>query len=146
VLNLFSLFAGGLSRYFQSRSDETRLRWELLAHRRRQLLHQHIPDAYSARDTFGARFDELHLLLVKHDPGSLKKLAADSPFYPELARTLLYQLPQADSEEKVLALVQQEVHLWFGQRLLNADVLPALASSIYQWDKDSGTGREGANR
>ncbi|MBF9220664.1 hypothetical protein [Hymenobacter ruricola] len=79
-MNLFSLLTAGLNRYFRGRADETQLRRELLAHRRRQLLHQNIPDVYAARTAFGARFEELQALLVAHDPAHLQKLAAGSPY------------------------------------------------------------------
>ena len=131
-LNLFSLLTRGINSFLQGRRDETQLQRELLAHRRRQLLHQHIPDVHAARQAFGPRFDEIHQLLVSHDPAGLKELAATSPFYPELARTLLYQLPRAESEEQVYQLVRQEVSLWFGQRAVNEEVLRPLADDIQQ--------------
>jgi hypothetical protein len=137
-LNLFSLLARGISQYFQSRSGDTQLRRELLAHRRRELLHQHIPDVYAAQEKFGVGFDELHQLLISHDPAGQGKLAATSPYYPELARTLLYQLPLADSEEKLLSLVKQEISLWFGQAALPAQGLAMLTQAISQWRSSAG--------
>lgn len=133
TLNPFSLLSGLLNRRFQNRSDETQLRRELLAHRRRELVHQHIPDVYAAQATFGQRFDELLNLLISYDPGHLRKLAAESPYYPEMARTLLYQLAGADTMEKMRELLRQETSLWFGQRVISADELEALAAALWQW-------------
>jgi len=132
-LNLFSLLSGALNRRFQNHSDETQLRRELLAHRRRELLYQHIPDVYAAQAAFGQRFDELLNLLISYDPGQLRKLAAESPYYPEMARTLLYQLAGIDTIEKMRELLRQETSLWFGQRIISAAELDMLTAALWQW-------------
>lgn len=128
--NLFTFLAGLLSGHFRSRSDETQLRRELLAHRRRQLLHQHIPDVYQAREQFGSLFEDTHAILVEHDPGHLGALAAASTYYPELTRTLLYQFKAISSVGEMGNLIRQETGLWFGRQ---AAAPPAeLAALLYQ--------------
>jgi hypothetical protein len=133
---VFNLLAKLINYRSQRRADETQLRRELLAHRRRELLHQHIPDVLMARKTFGPRFDELQQMLVLHDPGNQGELAADSPYYPELARTLLYQLPANSSAAKVWEVLRQEVSLWFGLRAASEETLQGLATAIGEWQAE----------
>ena len=127
------LFASIIDRHFKGRSDDARLRQELLVHRRRELLHQHIPDVYAARADFGPRSEELPDLLLSHDPAGLNDRAAPSPYYPELARTLLLQLSPTQSKGQMHDFLQQELSRWFGHSLSKAARVPRLAEALYQW-------------
>lgn len=124
-----------VSRRQRNRADENQLRRELLAHQRRQLLHAQIPDLDTTRHTFGPRFDSLHQLLVRHDPAGLGPDAPASPLYPELARTLLYQLPKTATPGQRLGLLQQEVYLWFGREVRPPAPDDALTQAFEAWQQ-----------
>lgn len=129
------LLLGLISRRQHNQADESQLRRELLAHQRRQLLHAQIPDLDTVRHAFGARFDSLRQLLVRHDPAGLGPDAPDSPLYPELARTLLCQLPKAATPEQRLSLLQQEVYLWFGRKVRPPEPADALTLAFEAWQQ-----------
>ncbi|WP_426492161.1 hypothetical protein [Hymenobacter sp. 102] len=95
-----------ISRRPRNRADENQLRQELLAHQRRQLLQARIPNLNTARQEVGPHLDSLVQVLIQHDPAGLGADAEASPLYPELARTLLYQLPKAATPEQRLRLLQ----------------------------------------
>ncbi|MET4106069.1 hypothetical protein [Hymenobacter sp. UYP22] len=124
-----------VSRQQRNRADDNQLRRELVAHQRRQLLHAQIPNLDTARYAFGPRFDSLHQLLVRHDPAGLGPDAPDSPLYPELARTLLYQLPKATTPGRRLALLQQEVYLWFGREVRPPEPADTLTLAFEAWQQ-----------
>jgi hypothetical protein len=117
----------------EGQADERQLRRELLAHQRRQLVHQRIPDVHTARDTFGPRFDALHQLLVAHDPAGVGASAPTNAYYPELTRTLLYQLDKAGTSEQLLSLLRQEQSLWFGPGSIYEEELAELARAVEEW-------------
>ncbi|RSK44662.1 hypothetical protein [Hymenobacter perfusus] len=124
-----------VSRRQRNQAAENQLRRELLAHQRRELLHAQIPDLATARHAFGIHFDSLHQLLVHHDPAGLGPDAAASPLYPELARTLLYQLPKAATPEQRLGLLQQEIYLWFGRDVRPLEPDHALTQAFEAWQQ-----------
>jgi len=126
-----------VSRRQHNQAAESQLRRELLAHQRRQLLHAQIPDLDTARHAFGSHFDSLHQLLVHHNPAGLGPDAAASPLYPELARTLLYQLPKAATPEQRFGLLQQEIYLWFGREVRPPKPDDALTQAFETWQQKS---------
>lgn len=129
---LLSLLSRGLNSSIRRRSDEVQLRQELLAHQR-QLMHAAIPDVHAAQEHFRQQFSELHHLLVLHDPAFLGPKAAASPLYPEITRTLLYQLGKAGTYPQLLELVQREVALWFGRQYAAQSGVEELAIAIQEW-------------
>lgn len=135
MLPIVSLLLNLFSRRLRDRAEATQLRQELLAHQRRQLLHAQIPNLDTARQAFGTRFDSLYQLLVHHDPAGLGPDSSDSPLYPELARTLLYQLPKTTTSEQRLRLLQQEVYLWFGRGVRPPEPDEALAQAFETWQQ-----------
>ncbi|MCB2377162.1 hypothetical protein LGH70_06185 [Hymenobacter sp. BT635] len=130
---LLSFLSRGLNSHSQRRADDAQLRQELLAHQRRQLLHASIPEVYAVQEQFGARFEELRYLLIQHDPAFLGPVAAASPLYAELTRTLLYQLDKATTQLLVVELVQREIGLWFGRHYAAQSGVGALATAIDDW-------------
>lgn len=136
---LLSLVMRLFNRQSESRADERQLRRELLAHQRRQLIHQHIPDVYQARETFGARFEELLALFVAHDPAGVGATANSNAYYPELTRTVLYQLARkAPTDEQLPDLLRQELGLWFGAGTVYAEELAELTRAIGHWRLTAG--------
>ncbi|MCA8830577.1 hypothetical protein [Hymenobacter pini] len=129
----FGLLLRLISRRQHSRADENQLRQELLAHQRRQLLHARIPNLDMARQEFGSHLNSLVQVLIQHDPAGLEADAEASPLYPELARTLLYQLPKAATPEQRLRLLQQELYLWFGRQAPPPESEDALTLAFEAW-------------
>jgi hypothetical protein len=130
---LFNWVVRLLGRQTESRADERQLRRELLAHQRRQLIHQHIPEQYAVREAFGPRFEELLQLLIDHDPAGVGAAAATNVYYPELTRTLLYQLGKAGNDEQLRNLLRQEQGLWFGPGSIEEERLVGLTTAVGTW-------------
>ncbi|RTQ51435.1 hypothetical protein EJV47_06425 [Hymenobacter gummosus] len=137
-LRLFTWLVGLLGQRTESRADERQLRRELLAYQRRQLIHQHIPEEHRVREAFGPRFEELLQLLVQHDAAGTGPAAPTNAYYPELTRTVIYQLGKAQTDEQLLTLLRQEQGLWFGSGSIDEQALEALAIDVQRWRQGAG--------
>jgi hypothetical protein len=69
-------------------------------------------------------------LLATHD---LPGLGAAHAYYPELTRTVIYQLSKAGSEKQLLQLLKQEHGLWFGPGSIDEAKLQMLVRVVRPW-------------
>lgn len=118
---------------------------------RRSVAHRDIPDEPHLQAILGERIDELHRMLIQHDPAELKTwrtfnrkhprhVEEVSKGYRQLALTLGYRLLSEVPYETFKETFRTELQLWFGVRPFLAvlreepeDIMPTLFRWRQSW-------------